>query len=219
MIVVTIGGLALDVARHPTPVKDLEDATVALTKSLEARGAPRQPVLTRFDTDSGAQLQRGVFDALARAGFPVRVDPDLAYEFGDQFAATPDDVGAVWWFADSGVPLIELGGLPGAKVIASYSPLSASEEAEARGLQRQLYDTLVAAGRADLAPQLDGRFVDVALRDVPGIDQQATERLAALNQAVYDQGSCRCGVVALPPQGAPVTVRDISAAAADSASG
>jgi hypothetical protein len=210
VVVPLSGGLAIDVARHPAPVKAFEGATASLTKSLERRGAPRHPVLTRFDTDSPAQLQRGVFDALDRKGFALRVDRRLAYQYGEQYAADARDVGEVWWFADSGLALLKLGELPGARVIAMHSPLSRHEEAEARALERKVYKELEVAARLDLAKHLNEPLVAFVVDGVPGIDKQAAGRLGELNAAAA-RGSCRCGVVSVPPQEAPATFRQLMA--------
>jgi hypothetical protein len=96
----------------------------------------------------------------------------------------------------------ELLARPGARVIASTSPLSPAQDAELTRLQAQLRQQLTAAGRSELRAALDTSGVDVlAFAGVPGLDGHALVRAAALNKIVERRGVCRCAVVAVPSGG------------------
>lgn len=211
-VVVTLGsgGLAWSIVDHPNDVSPFEPATKEIASQLERRGVPRGGAILRLDTTSLIALHRGVFDELDRAGITVSVDESLDYQFGSRRGAKPEDVGEVWWVAESGRSLEYLRSRPGAEVIARWTPLSPHEEQEAEVLQRRIFDGLVAAGRQDLVRSIDGPLVTFALSGVPGLDQGDVDRLTELNTKVDANGGCRCGVVAMRPDLAPDDVAWLS---------
>jgi hypothetical protein len=137
----------------------------------------------------------------------VRVDPALAYRFGSSRAGDADPANDIWWIAEEGKYLSLVGALPEARVVASTTPLSRSQEAEMVGLQRMLARVLISAGHPDLVDVLDSRFVDevLATTDV-AVDRGALRRLARLNARVADRQACRCSVIALPPSVSPAVI-------------
>jgi hypothetical protein len=206
VVAATSGALAIDVGDHATAVSPFEPITKTIVRQLESHGIPKSGVILRLDTSSPIQLHRGIFDQLDRDGKPVRVDEDIAYEFGTQRGAAPSEVSAVWWVAEGSRALTELTAQPGSRVIAFYTPLRRRDEAEMATLQQRVYGALVATQRTDLLDQLDSPFIAFVIQDLPGVDHAAIDRLGRLNDAVVRSGGCRCGVVAFSPGEAPMTI-------------
>jgi hypothetical protein len=202
----TSGTRAVDAIQRRDDVSTNERATRSLLDQLEQTPMPRRGVILRLDQRSLRALQRGVFDSLVRDGKPVFADDDIAYQVGEHRGAAAEDVDAVWWVAESGVTLATLASLPGAETIASFSPLDEQEEREANELQRRLARALREAGRTDLLAYVESPLVAFATADVPTLPREEMERLAALNIAVDVAGTFRAGVVAFPPELAPMTV-------------
>jgi hypothetical protein len=207
-IVVSLGSgaLAWSIVDHPTDVSGFEHATEEIASQLERRGVPPGGVILRLDHTSLVGLHRGVFNELDRAGVPLSVDESLEHQFGSRRGAKPEDVKQVWWVAENGRSLAYLSSLPEAKIIARFSPLAPDEEREAANLERRILDGLVAAQRTDLIGLLDSPLVTFALDSVPAVDQDDARRLAELNAKVDENGGCRCGVVAMPAEEAPVDI-------------
>ena len=139
----------------------------------------------------------------------MKVDARFGYHYGKQRTANPADVAEVWYVAEEGLYASLLPEMPGARLVASASPLPRAEERELARLQRTAAAALRAAGHDDLVKQLDGLFVDLAVRAqvgearVPGLSGQQLELIAALNWRVAESGSCRCSIVAFPAAEAP----------------
>jgi hypothetical protein len=204
------GALAWSIVDHPSDVSEFERATEEIASELERHRVPRGGVILRLDTASLIALQRGVFNELDRSGVSVSVDESLEHQYGSRRGAKPGDVEQVWWVAENGRALAYLSSLPGAATVARYSPLGPDEEREAATLERRILDGLVAAQREDLIGLLDNPLVTFALSGVPGIDQDDARRLAELNAKVDEKGGCRCGVVAMPAEEAPVDIFRLS---------
>jgi hypothetical protein len=200
-IAMTSGLLAVGVAEESAA--PFEPVTRSLVRQLQQHGVPKRGVILRLDTDSLIQLQRGIFDELDRDGLPVRVDRDIAYEFGEHRGVDPSDVAAVWWVAENGSALTGLTALPGSRVIASSTPLSPAEEREIARLQHRVYGALEAADRQDLFIQLDSPLIGFSLAEVPGVDQTDLARLSALNEKMSHFPVTRSAVVAFRPEDAP----------------
>ena len=105
-------GLAIDVYHASTGDSPAERATASLSRQLLDHGVPSAGVILRLQRSSGFQLMRGIHDELLRHDRRVFVDEDVGYQFGDGRAATPADVGRVWWVADNGAAIAELSSRP-----------------------------------------------------------------------------------------------------------
>lgn len=170
---------------------------------VREQGLPTEPVLVRAVGTTLYGFDQGLIDALDREGAPVRVDRKYGYHFGDQRTASPDEVAEIWYVAEEGRYKALLPRLPGARVVASASPLSRADERELQQLQRDAADALQASGHDDLVAQLDSPFFDVVVqRQLPGgvhgLSESAVERITRLNREVTAIGACRCTIVAFP---------------------
>jgi hypothetical protein len=155
------------------------------------------PNLSAFD--------QGLIDALDRAGVAVKVDPEYGFHFGEQRTATPADVGQVWYDSEEGRFKSLLADSPGATLVASWTPLTRSEEQELVRLQRSVAGELERAGRKDFVDKLDNPFVSWlnAQAPIPGVDTRELDRIATLDAKVQRSGYCRCSIIAFPAARAP----------------
>jgi len=199
IVALSSGQYAVEVAHASSSDTGAERATASLSRQLLRRGVPQGGVILRLEEESLLQLQRGVYDELARHRDDVFLDENLDYQYRDARTASPEAVGRVWWVAESGAALAELTARPGARVIASWSPLSPRDERRARVLSSRLREQLHAIGREDLVPQLDTPFLALVTDGLDGVDHDAARELAALNVKVEDRGPARTGVVEFAP--------------------
>jgi hypothetical protein len=197
------GQYAVKVADAASSDTALEQATASLSRQLERHSIPKGGVILRLQWESLTQVQRGVFDELARQDANVHVDQELDYQYRDGRAASPDSVARVWWVADSGAALTDLMSRPGAKLIASWSSLSPRDERRARELSSRLRSQFHELGRADLDPQLDTAFIALVTDEIDGVDHAAARELAELNVKAGERGGTRTGVVEFAPADAP----------------
>jgi hypothetical protein len=176
-------------------------AARTILAALAARGQPAddEKVLLRFEGPALLGLQASVVNELVRDGKQVVVDDDQGLRFGYGRTADPAEVDDIWYVFDSGALASVRAAEPGARVIASATPLDADDEARMRVLQRGVAAELTAAGRPDLIEWLDDPLVGFALADVEGLDQDAITEIAALNERVEATGGCRCAIVAFTP--------------------
>ena len=191
--------LAVDAFDAPEHLSRFEVAVERSADQIEGEGAALRPVLVRFAGSNAGGLWGGLIDELDRRAAPVRVDEQLDYQYGEPRTATPDDVAAVWYVVDDGYLLSTLGGLPDAEVVAEVTPLDDEDEADMAEAQRRLAAAAIEAGRPELLRTLDSTLVGFSLDGVPGVDREAANRVAELNEVVRSERSCRCGVVAFPP--------------------
>jgi hypothetical protein len=199
-LLVGFGGQIADVVNHSDEVAATEASTESLMHQIERSGLPDHPVLVRNLGNNVGGVQQGLIDALDRADAPVRMDPQFAYRFAPRLAAETSEAGEVWYVTEEGIRTTLLPDRPGARVVASTSPLSAVHERELRRLQHDAAASLAAAGASDRIPQLDSPFlVQFDAGDpLPGVSAAAIHRVAELNRRVRDSGTCRCSVVAFP---------------------
>ena len=191
--------LAAAVARAPRH-EPFEATAQAIIDQLLARELPTRPFLVRYAGSNLLGLEGAIIDELDRQGAPVRVDKDRAFQFGDQRGAKPHEVTEEWFVSEESVPTSLLGAQPGARTIAETTPLTDAEEREIRELQVALADQLRAAGRADLVEGLGSSLAGFAIADVRGVEAEAVQRLATLNEQVERSGQCRCAVIVVPPR-------------------
>ena len=144
------GAQTVDVLDHTDQISDFEHASADAYAEVRAAGLPAEPVLVRALGNTFGGLDQGLIDALDRDGAPVRVDRRYGYHFGDQRVADPSDVAEVWYVSEEGRYTTLLPQLPGARVVATTSPLSRADERELRRLQRDATQAFRAAGRDDL---------------------------------------------------------------------
>jgi hypothetical protein len=178
-----------------------EAAARTILAALAARGQPGddEKVLLRFEGPALLGLQATVVNELVRDGRHVVVDDDHGLRFGYARTADPAEVDDIWYVFDSGALASVRAAEPGARVIASATPLGADDEARMRELQRDVAAELTATGRPDLIEWLDDPLVGFALADVEGLDRDAITEIAALNERVESDGGCRCAIVAFTP--------------------
>lgn len=189
--------LAAAVARTPRQAP-FEPTAQRIIDQLAARGAPDRPFLVRYTGSNLLGLEGAIVDELDRRDFPVRVDEDRAFQFGEQRGAAPNEVAEVWFVSEESVPTSLLGAQERARTIAATTPLTDAEEREIRDLQVTLADQLRGAGRPDLVDGLGSSLAAFAIADVDGVDATAVQRLATLNENVERSGECRCAVIAVP---------------------
>lgn len=200
------GSMAVAILANDEPVSHLEAVTAHLVDQVEDQ-VPAGGVILRLDTTSLLAEQKGLFDALARRDEPVFVDESVSYQYGDQYEAEPSDVDAVWWIAESGYARTVLEQLPGARVIASYSPLSPKEEARLQQLQREAVERLQAVGAPQYIPIIDSELLAFAVKgQISEQDHALFDAVAALNGKVARLGGMRSAIVAFPPKEAPEAV-------------
>lgn len=195
------GGLVADVVDHSDRVATTEAAAEDLMAQIERAGLPTQPVIVHNLGNNLGGVQQGLIDALDRAGAPVRTSPQYSYRFAPHLAAEPAEAHEVWYVSEEGYRLSLLPEQPGARLVASSSPLPRAEERELRQLQRDAARALTEHGAAGRLRELDSPFlVAVDARDpLPGVDAASVRRMAALNQEVFASRTCRCSVVAFAP--------------------
>ncbi len=198
-VVVPSADLTRQVLDAPEHLSRYEVAVADAADQIDARGAAAEPVLVRFEGSNAGGMWGGLIDELDRRGAPVRVDPQLDYQYGEHRTATRREVAAVWYAVDDSYLMSLLAGLPDAEVVALVTPLSDREEADLSGAQQRLAAALGRAGEGDRVAALDTGLVGFVLGDVPGVDQRDLATVARLNQVARQRGGCRCGVVAFPP--------------------
>ncbi|HLM18334.1 MAG TPA: hypothetical protein VK549_10970, partial [Acidimicrobiia bacterium] len=203
VVAVSSGQYAGEVARASSKDTGPERATASLARQLERHGIPDDGVILRLEETSFAQLQRGIFDELARDHDEVFVDERLAYQYRHDRAAAPRSVGRVWWVAENGAALTELMEQPGARLIASWSPIPPRLDRRARHLSTQLRSQFHALDRSDLDAQLDAPLLALVTSDLHGINHAAARELAAINDQLSRRGGQRVGVVSFSPDDAP----------------
>jgi hypothetical protein len=197
------GHYAIDVAHAADHDSPQERATASISRELLKEGIPAGGVILRLQEGSFTQLQRGIYDELARHSDEVFVDENVDYQYRDGRAAAPSSVERVWWVAESGAALAELMSKPGARLVASWSPLSPKVERRARELTARLRDQFHEIDRADLDQQLDTIFLTLVTKGVDGVDHAAAHELTAINAEVAKRGGSRSAVVAFTPADAP----------------
>jgi hypothetical protein len=167
-----------------------------ITTQLGAQRLPGRVVLDFLGTAQGG-VYSGVVDQLARQGVTVyaRVNPGRAY--GPQRSYHSGDTGARWYVIEQASYASQLLDSPGARVIASYSPLTPAQDRELLRLDGELTDELRAAGSARLEKQLDNPYAAFLLGNVPGIDHRALDQVGQLDSVVQHSGRCYCGVIAV----------------------
>jgi hypothetical protein len=182
-----------------------EDEFTALLGQIRHRGLPHRAFLVRAVGDPASGFDQGLVDALDEAGVPVRVDRELGYQFGSERGAAVSDVDEVWLVTEGGVSRERMLALPGARLVASVSPLSPSDERELSRLQRGALATMAVSGHDGNAALLDNElFAVVDSRDPHSVVAPAdAARISELaGKAARAQG-CRCAVVAVPASEAP----------------
>lgn len=206
-IAVSLGARTVDVISRPkaiTTLTAIEPDVRELLADIDRFGTPQQPVLLRATGTTLGGLDQALFDALDRAGAPVRADEQYAYHFGDQRVAQPADVNTIWYVSEEGRYGSLLPELPGAHLVASTTPLTPAEEHELVGRQRTMNAALQGAGRPDLVATLDSPFIGLVLERaaIPGIDLTAARRIAQLNDKVARSHRCRCSIIEVPKRAA-----------------
>ena len=181
------GAQTVDVLEHTDHLSDTEAAAEDVYAQVRAQGLPTRPVLVRALGVTYGGLDQGLIDALDHDGAPVRVDRQYGYHFGDQRTADPSDVAEVWYVGEEGRYKTLLPELPGARVVATTTPLSRADERELRTLQREAIDALRAAGRGDLVDTVDNRLFELLMAEqfpngVPGLSRAKVDRIAELNR-------------------------------------
>jgi hypothetical protein len=196
------GSMALAILRDSTTVAVLQRSSRELVDDVADR-VPAGGVILRLDPTTLLGAQKGIFDELARRGKPVFVDDSISYVYGDQHGAAAADVDAVWWVAESGYASTVLEQLPGAKVIARYTPLPPRDEARLERLQRELVARFQANGTPQYIPFVDSELLSFAVPDLSGPDRALVDEVTELNQRASRGGVLRTSIVAFPADSAP----------------
>jgi hypothetical protein len=193
---------AVDLSTRVTDnsVGPLEARSVAIASMLPLiRSTPTaRRVLVRPAGASLRSLFDGVIDELDRHGVDVRVDPQLGRIFGGHRRATPQQADEIWYVTEEGSFVPALLAQPGARTVASTSPLDRAENAELDRLQAKLRTELQRAGKPHAVDFLDQPLFALLVRNIPGLDTAAAARISALNEKVARDNGCRCTIVAVP---------------------
>lgn len=198
---ISAGTLAVDVLRD-RPIDPTTHATRDILADLVAHGLPRGTVLIREGGINPLGLEGGVVDALDRQGVKVRVDRSRGVVFGNHRVTAGRDVSTVWYVVEGGQFLSLLSDLPGARVLASTSPLSETQEQELRRGQQQLARQLERIKRPGLIDKLQSSLFPFVVEDVRGIQHHLASRVGRLNRLVETRAPCRCAIVAVAPRNA-----------------
>ena len=175
------------------------DDVAPLLASITER--PVAPVLVRLADSGFVGTAPAVLRWLDQRGVDAGVDPNRTWVFGDRGLA-PERAGEFWYVTDTGWAFSLLSALPGARVIAERTPLDPADEARLVALHRELAAELTAAGFDDEVISFDSVLVELALKQVPGIDDAALNELAGFNERLARPGA-RFGIVAFAPADSP----------------
>jgi hypothetical protein len=154
---------------------------------------PRQVLVA---THGSRGLLDAVVNELDRDGFDVRVVPQLGEGFGTQRELAPSRAAETWHVSEHRNLLEPALRLPGAKLIASTTPLARAEDAELTRKQAELVAELRRRRRGDLVDLVDSPVIAYVVEGL-GIDPALVSRVASLNDRVFRAG-CRCAIVAVP---------------------
>lgn len=196
------GSMAFAILRDGGRTPALERMSRSLVDDVADRVPPGGTIL-RLDPVTLIGAQKGIFDELARRGKPVFVDERLGYLYGEQHGAVLGDVDSVWWVAESGYATTVLERLPGAEVIARYSPLSPPDEDRLARLQRELIERFEANGTPQYIPIVDSALLSFAIPDLAAEDRALVDEVAELNRRASRGNVLRTSIVAFPPDSAP----------------
>jgi hypothetical protein len=194
--------LTVDLARRPRVNRYQPDAVVLL-RQLHHAGIPSRPFIAQRVGTAYLGMHAAIVDQLDAEGRPVRVDPPAASAWGRHRSLPPDQAQVIWYVIEEGRHVSLLTAVPGARVVARTTPLSAAQEAELVALQRSLTLALHRAGRSDLNPFLEYSVLVPLLVGVPGVDREQVTRVRELEDRVNRSGRCRCAVIAFAPRHAP----------------
>lgn len=189
-----------DVHRFESVTRELLDAALITP--------PSGPTIVRWVGSPLGGVQAGVVNGLDRAGVDVRVDLGGGFQWGYQREADVVEVNEVWMVSESGYAGTYLSSLPGARIVATTTPLDAAEEAELVRLQYSIAESLMGSDRLDLLPSLDNPLVSFILEPLATIHESDRDRLGELNTQVIERGPCRCAIVAFPADLAPSRTND-----------
>jgi hypothetical protein len=208
LLILAVSSVAVSSARSAELLepRDSVHRFEAVTRELlnsSTADVPVGPIIVRWVGSPLGGVQAGVVNGLDQRGIDVRVDDGGGFQWGYGREAAIDDASEVWLVSESGYATSYLLSLPGARLVAESSPLTAGQEEEITALQQSLAEILNEAGRQDLLPALDNPLVSFMLEDVPSIDPTDRDRLGELNQLAQDLGPCRCAIVAFPAELAP----------------
>ncbi len=205
VIALSFGARALDVVDHTQNAEQLERYGREAMAQVHEQPLPRSPILVRALGQTVGGFGQGLVDALDRDGVQVRVDEQYGFHYGHQRAATPAEVGEIWYVATDGHYAEMVGDLPGARRVAYVTPLPKAEDDELVRLQKYFAAKFQAAGRPELVDALDGIFLGAYLRahPVPGVDPRAADRMDRLNAKIFRSNGCRCSITAFTAAEAP----------------
>lgn len=199
VILVRIVPATAEVATAPDEVSRFEGIEPIVQQFLDEianDGLPTDPVKVLAGEDKLEGLQGGIFDGLDRLGVDVRSDPSLGYQFGYERARS-DGVTEVWYAIEGGALATLLPELPGARTVASTTPLSPEDDRRLQELHLDLVAQLVRAGNIGGISALRSGLVEFMLDGVDGLDSDALAELAQLNARLEDM-TCRCAVIGFP---------------------
>jgi hypothetical protein len=194
------GAIDLGVRVTDDTTGPLEARSRAIAEMLPVVRAtpPGRRVLVRPSGPTLRSLFDAVIDELDREDVDVRVDPELGRIFGGRRRGTPGAVDEVWYVTEVGSTVPTLLAQPGARLVASTSPLGRAENRELDRLQATLRAQLVRAGHPGAVAFLDQPLFALFVRDIPGVDRALAARVSVLNERVDRHDGCRCAIVAVP---------------------
>jgi hypothetical protein len=197
--VVAWGSIAMTVAvvRRPSALLSAHDPDLrALVRGLERQPLPARPIRVRMADLPDTFF--GVVNELERRGVDVQVDPRLGRVFGEERAIARASPATTWYVTERGSRVPGLLSRPGARLVASTSPLAPGEDRELASLQQRVGRALDAVGQSQLRVHLDSNLTEQALGGVEGLRHADLRRLDELNTIVVASRRCRCAIVEVP---------------------
>ena len=178
VVMVSIGTAGTAGAR--LPVDDWGPALAAITPSIGGLPDDR-PVYLQFSGPISGWVDDAIGARLVEAGFDVRF-PDTGinrFKFGDfrVLAAADPSMRGIWMVTGSRIQDFRDAQI--ATEVASYDPLTPAERLDSTRLEQQLRAAYHAAGRPDLAQQLDEGVSLWTDAPVPGVDPVDLDRYEA----------------------------------------
>lgn len=181
-------------------LRPLEDSTRLLSAQVVDNGPPDAPVmLVRFGAIFHG-VGDGVLRVTDRRDWPVGMNEDLAFKYGDGRVVTGSEAHRAWLVTESSAATTIAEMVPGGVTLAKVSPLEPDDERRLSELQEQVLLELRSHGRVDLYESVGSSLVAFTVAELdldlqPGV----LDELAALNADVEAARLCRCAVVDAPP--------------------
>jgi len=180
------------------PMTPASPAAEALISEVTSHGYPKGPILLRYAGTTVLGSWVALFDDFTLHGVPIKVDPILGYQFGEDRTATLSQVSSVWYVTDQSQYYSILSNQPSATVLALSQALSSEKFDQLVTLERTLASSLRAQGRTNLIPSLSSELVQVEIPPQGDVTKEQLSTLSSLNKEVDQHGGVY-SVISFPP--------------------